>query len=373
MKFYLTRLFSIASIILSGSGLRFLPDDKLVYYGPTANNQKVLRALFAALDEPTWGHPDHVGQRPSIWWRLHFVATKAGTLHTAAKLMSQHRNVHPFAAVKMLQAGAVTAFYYHTLTQGKRAAIVFANDHAPDCVAMRMASTTYGIKTIYRQHAPVSTEFLPLEFDLSIIFDEVTVNRYAHVAPIPGNTVIWSQFETPFQDMVIPTAVRTAGVCLSLVWETQPTKDVLEALLQQDGITDIWIRPHPANKRDLSELRFDPRIKIAEKDQSVADYCIACDVTIVPTSGIALEILHFGVPALYIASEADFDFDGYDFVSEGILPHVSIDSLRNLLSEVQYFDEDWKKRFEKFDGTVGGPPTAEPMRRAVSHLIEMKS
>lgn len=369
ITFYLTRLTTIVLVILSSRQLRFLPNDTLVFYGPTANNQTVLRKLYDAIDTPSWGHPDRRGTLPGIGWRARFVFTQIRQIHHAAQVMATHRNSHPFAAVQMLVSGAALVFYQQTLAHTPPTAIVFANDHSPVSVAMRMAATAHGIKTIYRQHAPISTEFLPLEFDLSIVFDQVTIDRYANIAPITGQTLIWSPFDTINTEMTIPSNIHKIGLCLSQAWEAQPTLQILRDLSRQDGVQEIWLRPHPANNKDLGAICVNPKINMAPHRQPIAAYCDICDVIIVPTSGVALDILHFGVPAIYTAAKTDYDYDGYEFVSEGIIPFIAKEDFGNIASVLPFFDAAWKARLMRFDATIGAPKTTNGLRQAVQDLM----
>lgn len=369
MRFYLTRVFGVIFLIFWWPNLHPLPTDKLVFYGPTANNKRVLNELFDVLKEPSWGHPDNLSARMGFLRRFCFVIVEFKAIRLAAQLMQPHRKINAFAAMQMLLSGAARVFYQKNLSQDRPEAIAFANDHSPLSVALRMTATNYGIKTIYRQHAPISTEFLPLEFDLAFLFDQTSLDRYAAVGQISGQAVVWSPFKTDYKKMIIPQTIEKVGVCLSLVWEVNQMKATLHSLLQHDSLKEILLRPHPADQNDLNVLCFHPKIKITKKHQAVAKYCDSCDVIVVPTSGVALEVLHLGVPVLYAANKNAFDYDGYGFVAEGILPDATT-NISDLDSAILYFDADWLKRFMRFDATINRGQNTDDVHYAMHQLID---
>src|SRR5690606_18182252 len=60
-------------------------------------------------------------------------------------------------------------FYRSLLDFYKPKNIFFSNDHTPAARALLIAAKDLSIKTIYLQHAAVSTIFPPLNFSLSLL------------------------------------------------------------------------------------------------------------------------------------------------------------------------------------------------------------
>lgn len=65
--------------------------------------------------------------------------------------------------------------------------ICVASDISPVCMALLKVARLKKVKTCYLQHAPVTDLFPPLNFDLSVLFDEISIEHYFRSSDIKGS------------------------------------------------------------------------------------------------------------------------------------------------------------------------------------------
>lgn len=351
IRFRITRFAGMIILILTKGGLKVPREADFLFWGDSANNQKVLKPLHDVLAKTTnydltWG-----GRPASIGFRFATLSNMRVLWRLSGQL-SVHRDVNAFAALQLLTLGTAMVFFDHALTIGRHPkVIVMANDHSPICVALRASAQARGIKTVYRQHAPVTPSFPPLKFDLSILFDEISKSYYT-MKKWFGTVLILSPFDSdhcPIKHIETPEVV---GLCLSVVWKEMAVKQVIKELLVRPGVTRVLLRMHPADKRDPRKLILDKRVVVQPSGQSSHEFCSQIDLAIVPNTGFVIEALHFGTPCIYRHGMDALDYDLYGFVEEGILPDYTGVDMSDAILPKRFFSSDWAAAFARFDATV---------------------
>ncbi|WP_242918144.1 hypothetical protein [Pontibacter liquoris] len=249
--------------------------------------------------------------------------------------------------------------YLRKLRKYKPQAIVFANDHNPDARAMLLAAKALGIKTIYVQHASVSTIFPPLLFDLSLLEGQDSLDKYKACGPVAG---LVEFIGMPKADAFVPyrnqhRTIRTIGIGGNLMDLMPETEQLVRTLAEGFPQVSLILRPHPRDKRDFTFLlTLFPNISLSSAAQEhTFDYLRKLDVQISGNSGIHLEAVLLNVWSIfYNFNPHEKLHDYYGFVQHGLIDTVQDpDSLALLLEQHLSQKPEVYLRAQYYNATVG--------------------
>ncbi len=251
--------------------------------------------------------------------------------------------------------------YYRKLKQYKPAAVIFANDHNADARAMLLAAKVLGIKTIYIQHASVSTLFPPLAFDLSLLEGQDALDKYKQCGPVQGEVKLVGM---PKADSYVPfrnfsNEIKTVGIGCNLMDELGEVEKVLRDLANSFPELRFILRPHPRDSRNLAALtKISNNISVSNgKTEAVFDYLKNLDVLVSGNSGIHLEAVLLNVWSIfYEFNPLQPLHDYYGFINKGLVDTAaSPGQLRELLSSNRYTRPQVYTRAQYFNATVATP------------------
>ncbi|GAA4430922.1 hypothetical protein GCM10023188_18030 [Pontibacter saemangeumensis] len=214
--------------------------------------------------------------------------------------------------------------YYRKLQRYSPSAIIFANDHNADARAMLLAAKDLGIKTIYIQHASVSSLFPPLSYDLNLLEGQDSLDKYKQCGPIPGRVELVGM---PKADKYIPYRntskhISTIGIGCNLMDDLGEIEKMLRLLSQKLPDIKLILRPHPRDTRNIAALaRVAPNVYLSDsRSEPVFEYLRQLDVQISGTSGIHLEAVLLNVWSIYYDfSPSEKLNDYYGFVRHGLV------------------------------------------------------
>ena len=214
--------------------------------------------------------------------------------------------------------------YLHKLRKYAPQAIVFANDHNADARAMLLAARKLGIKTIYIQHASVSTMFPPLSFDLSLLEGQDSLDKYTVCGPIQGQVRLIGM---PKADEFVSyrntnKVIRTIGIGFNVIDELAEAEKLLSALVESLPKLTIIFRPHPRDTRNFASLtNISQSIRISDsRTVTTFDYIKQIDVQISATSGIHLEAVLLNVWSIYYDFSLSQELnDYYGYIKHGLV------------------------------------------------------
>lgn len=267
--------------------------------------------------------------------------------------------------------------YLEKLQKYKPSCIVFANDHTPDARAMLLAAKTAGIKTVYIQHASVSTIFPPLQFDLNLLEGQDSLNKYKACGPVDGKAELIGM---PKADAYVSfrnrnQQIKTIGIGANLMDLTEEIEQVLIKLTQTFPDLQIILRPHPRDKRGFSfALNADNRVSISDGSQvPVFDFLQQIDVLIAGNSGIHLEAVLLNVWSVYYNFNPQENLqDYYGYVAHGLSDQAtSADQLILLLQQNVQQKPDVFTRASYYNATVGTAWDGRSRGLAIAHLQDL--
>ncbi|WP_051360107.1 hypothetical protein [Adhaeribacter aquaticus] len=226
------------------------------------------------------------------------------------------------------------------LKKYKPNAIIFANDHNTDARALLLAAKKLKIPTIYIQHASVSTSFPPLQFDLSLLEGEDSLNKYRQCGSIKGAVKLIGM---PKADSFLPlkntgTTIQNLGICANIIDDTQAIKELVEAVSRHFPELTITFRPHPGDRRDFSFINnINPSIIFSDgKQEQVFDFLIKQDALIAADSSIHLEATMLNILSLYYRfGTSNFTYDYYGFLKQNLIEAAS--DIKDLITKLEKY------------------------------------
>lgn len=238
--------------------------------------------------------------------------------------------------------------------------MVVANDHTDFPVATAMVMQYYRVPVVYLQHAEVSSSFPPLDFDISILRNEKSRDKYAAIGKVRGDIFIVPRAQSSNIQHVcrVKEQERAAVVLyLSSVYMFSEVEKCISTLLSNKRVTTVGIKPHP--RADLELLKGLGGVSIYS-DIPEFDH-----VAIVPNSSVSVELFEKGIPVFQYFELDDVEPDYYGFVRDGIARQVSLGDLVDAFWITDFYGADWLYRFRKYS-----PAADDSWRTSLPVLIE---
>jgi hypothetical protein len=267
--------------------------------------------------------------------------------------------------------------YVRALRHYRPRAIIFANDHNDDARALLLAARTCGVPTAYVQHASVSTNFPPLDFDLSLLEGQDALDKYRQCGPVGGRTELVGM---PKADAFLgrknqnPTVQRVGLACNTLD-ATEAITAVVDHLFQEFPGLTFTFRAHPSDRRDFTFLgRRHPQLLFSDaRRQNVFEFLGQQDALIAADTSTHLEATLLNVVSLYYRFGAhSIADDYYGYAARGLVDRAhSLPELSALLRQYQtHKPTDHYRRAAYYNATLGTPDEGHSQQRALRLLDE---
>ncbi|MBO6848897.1 MAG: hypothetical protein JJ867_00290 [Marinobacter sp.] len=238
-------------------------------------------------------------------------------------------------------------------------ALVVANDHTDFPVAASMVMQYLHVPVVYVQHAEISSAFPQLDFSVSVLRNQKSLDIYRAIGPVPGDVFVIPRREKSehFMKMLESRAQEVSVVVyLSSVFDEEVVLRCVDALRCNPGVVNVGIKPHPrANQEFLHTVR----------GVSIYDSIPPFEhVAIVPNSSVVIELLEAGTPVFQYFQLDGVGHDYYGFVSEGVAPEVSTKDLSGSFWMSEFYDDNWVSKFAAYS-----PAVDDSWRASVPALI----
>lgn len=266
--------------------------------------------------------------------------------------------------------------YYKKLKKYRPQAIVFANDHNADARAMLLAARHLDIKTIYIQHASVSTMFPPLSFDLNLLEGQDALDKYTQSGPIRGQVKLIGM---PKADIFVPYRnnskyIMAVGIGCNLLDEFKEVEKLLNILSEELPVLQILLRPHPRDNRNFAALTAISKGITLSDSRSVAtfEYLQQIDVQISATSGIHLEAVLLNVWSIYYDLSPNQKIDDYyGYIKNGLVDVAeTAKALTRLLRNNLNTKPNVIGRATYYNATVGTEYDGRSSKLAIKYITD---
>nr|WP_298113594.1 hypothetical protein [uncultured Pseudomonas sp.] len=225
--------------------------------------------------------------------------------------------------------------------------MVVANDHTDFPVAASMIMKYFGVQVAYVQHAEISEAFPPLDFDISILRNQKSLDKYRAIGCVSGDTFIIPRAEKHAAFKKITQGVRSPPqviLYLSSVFDPDAVRDCIELLSKNPGVAAVGIKHHP--RASMSMLQECSGITIYEQVPQFSH------IAIVPNSSVAIELLEQGVAVFQYFALDSIDADYYGLVEDSVTLAIARQDLLQSFWNTDFYDAAWLCRFTSYSPAV---------------------
>jgi hypothetical protein len=114
----------------------------------------------------------------------------------------------------VLYRGFARAYSLINSATPKPIAVFFSNDHLPEALGWSAACKISGVTRVYLQHAPVTAIFPPLDFEVAVLRDKLSLSIYERLGPVPRSTFVLAR--EPEQPAGSQPSADSGGVTICL-------------------------------------------------------------------------------------------------------------------------------------------------------------
>ncbi len=215
--------------------------------------------------------------------------------------------------------------YSHELRVFKPKLLVFANDHNVNQRSLLLAAKSLRIKTVYIQHASISTYFPPLLFDYSLLEGVDSLKKYTVIGKMSSSVQLVGM---PKLDNYLSLAnkrigIKTIGICFNQGDDLDRINNLITFLLKKFPDIRVLLRPHPSDKRSINSNSC--VLVSNSKAENSFEFLSSVDCIIAGESSILLEATLFNVLSINYNMSSVLRYDYYGFIKNGVAIYASSD------------------------------------------------
>ena len=335
--------------------------NEILLIAPTINNQKSIQPIIDALPS----------ERYTVWSDFS-VALPLGItyLHALAHIhlffkLYFNSNEDDKKLIRTYYLDFITAIATYKdleklLLKNRRIKlIVFANDHILENRCLLEIALKHKIKTLYIQHASVTTSFPPLLFNYSFLDGLESYEKYRSIATIDGQVYLSGspRFDAFFN---YRSAINKYDVGIALN-ELDSVDKVLNLCLfiKKNYSNKIIVRPHPMMLNGMFPVNkfIENNITISYPNKDLS-YVFLSDIKIMIAneSGIHLDAALMGKPSILYNFSDNEVVDWYGYLKKGLIKQCQTynEVIKSLKSEYCLSDEIVKYYAASYKSPVEG-------------------
>ncbi|MDD1782450.1 hypothetical protein LRP49_14860 [Enterovibrio sp. ZSDZ35] len=242
-------------------------------------------------------------------------------------------------------------YFEELLSNGCIDNILTSNDHNVSNRAFLMVAKKHSIKTMYVQHASVSTYFPELEFDYAfldgyhslMIYESISNRKSTH-----KTTVFLTGQKKLLPRIQNKPNILSVGLALNNLDNIHLVKKIIDDCISKNIF--VRVRLHPSqfyNYRRFIERIYGGSALVCitnPSTESIHDFFSSVSFVIASNTGIHLEAALLGIFSCYfnLSNSCDYN-DYYGFVKNGLCPSVGSVSEALILFKSKNMNGDEKK------------------------------
>lgn len=224
---------------------------------------------------------------------------------------------------------------FANLSKYRPKCVVLSNDHSEKQRALLNAAKRLNIPVIYIQHASISEFMPPLDFDLSLLESQASLDKYETLGKINGKVQLigMPKFDSYIQFRNYSTTINHIGICTNPFDNTDDIYQLIYAIQEQFPMINISLRPHPGYKNNIKPVEH---VNLSTKAEHVFDFLRRQDLIIAGSSSIHLEAILLNITSLYFqfSSVQENAYDPYGYIKNGLLEDaIDIPNLLNFIKK----------------------------------------
>ncbi len=199
--------------------------------------------------------------------------------------------------------------------------LLVANDHVFFPRSYFRAAQKFGIKTIYTQHASVSSLFPPLEFSYVFLDGQETLDKYTSNRRKHFSDVFLSG-SPRFDNIPLIPEVNTFDLGIAINMADNKDKVLNFVLMLIKNKINFMIRPHPGQTDIVFWEQFCKENNVGYSnpfEDSPIIFIASCKCFVVGDSAIHLEIALCKKVSYYMNFQNGRVSDGYEFIERGLI------------------------------------------------------
>lgn len=262
-------------------------------------------------------------------------------------------------------------FHLNFLNETRPKLVLVANDHNAETRSLIEACKMMEIPIAYVQHAEVSARFHSLDFNISFLYGQHSLETYKRcetrrsILSSPPKKRYYSlvgSMLSIYQKNCERKKIRDKNLHLGLLIKgTDDVSDIIDYINHLSQYGEVIVRPHPNMKIDefYNELSKNYNCRIILSDprmQSAADFLSNLNVVISGNSTMLLEAAMVGVLPVYVENMSAGVSDYYEFVKNGIA--ILMQSISKITENDLRMSRDYKcdpVAIQYYISTYSGP------------------
>lgn len=216
--------------------------------------------------------------------------------------------------------------------------VIFANDHSFFPRVFRAAALDMGVKTLYLQHASVTSKFPALDFDYACLDGRDSLEKYRQAGPIKSTVFLTGMAKSAqMQDRINnKERVESIGICVNTLDDLEQIKPLAVRIQAKfPDLPMIW-RPHPAMKSRFEMMRnWGKAHNIQFSDpsgESVWDFMGRIDLLLAGNSSVHVEATLLNITSIYV-DFGDGRGDYYGYLQTGVVDQYEGDALFEVIGK----------------------------------------
>lgn len=318
---------------------------KIVFFAPTKNNFVILVRVLKLVKI-------YLARDNSKCMTISKLARLRLVVPIFRQVSLLEKNVEISTTVQLIRLLVANEIFKNLDLNG---VLFVANDHTPLSIALVYQARLKGLAVVYIQHGPVTQDFPKLAFDLSILFNQRSVQTYRDI----DNTLsdfkytVLSPHEADASPLIVKKKLRKIVISLGVSPNLTKVMQIVRTIkIKYDVI--ISIRPHPRTP-DRIVLKVFELLELAPEALETSSDWEKFDLHFVGNSGVLIDALHHGVPSVYCSDLDTLGFDVYGFFHNGIVPDLKMFMDGGLKQLQAFYGKKWRKSFALLDETINTP------------------
>ncbi len=239
---------------------------------------------------------------------------------------------------------AYLVYFHRTLSELNPSFVLTANDLNPSNRALLAIAHQLQIKTVYLQHASVTTIFPALRVTYACldgscameIYKQCEVNQFESNSSAPKPKILLTGQKKPIYKT--KDTKKRVGIALNALDNFDTVTEVVSDLIK--STEELIIRWHPTQpKSDIDKLSDhfpnDDRVQFSDPlKESVGSFLINVSYLVAGNSSIHLEAALAGVLTIYYEFTKQDNPDYYGYVKNGLAQHAhSINEVQKIIQQ----------------------------------------
>ena len=238
---------------------------------------------------------------------------------------------------------------------------IVSSDHSMRTRIVAYAAKSCEIKSVYIQHASVSTDFPRLIFDYALLEGNDALDKYKKIGNIDSDIFLLGSLKLGGEKKINNNrTIQTIGVCIDLVSDLSIVDDLIVELLRHFSSINIILRPHPREERlnSIRNLQVKHNISISYSNKiDVIHFLEKVDCIVSGESNIHLEATLMNIIPIYysFSIHRNSTKDVYGFIANKLIKYMANDlqELNEIINDLKIKKPNIRNRAKYYDASIG--------------------